>query len=183
VNGGVPTRSLRGLLAGMPDRFRIDRLITAMVMVARKEPDLGFSPQAMPVFTEFFEQLSTEHHVSVFASLAPLDVNHHALAVDIAELEVRQLGIPSSGGIKRHQQSAMERSAGRIDELRNFFLAEDGRETVGLFRIRSLGNAPGLLKRLSVKEPQGGQSDRNGARRQLSLLEQLGLVFANVSRA
>jgi hypothetical protein len=69
----------------MPNCFRIDGLITAMVLVARKEPGPGCS-QAMPVFPEFWEQLRTEHHVAVLASLAALDVHDHALAVDIAEL-------------------------------------------------------------------------------------------------
>jgi hypothetical protein len=52
-----------------------------------------------------------------------------------------------------------------------------------LFRIGSLGDAPGFLESLNVEEPQGRQTLRNGARRQLPLLEQLGLIFANVFRA
>jgi hypothetical protein len=52
-----------------------------------------------------------------------------------------------------------------------------------LFRVGSLGNAPRLLESLNVEEPQSGQTLRNGARRQFSLLEQLGLIFANMFRA
>jgi hypothetical protein len=36
--------SLGGLLAGVPDGLGIDRLITAMVAVARKQPCAGLSP-------------------------------------------------------------------------------------------------------------------------------------------
>src|SRR5258708_14959202 len=77
----------------------------------------------------------------------------------------------------------MERSARGIDESCDFFLAEDRWKAVGLFRIGSLGDAPSLLESFDVEEPQRRQAVRNCTRRQLSLLKQLGLIFANVSRA
>ena len=36
----------------------------------------------------FFEQLGAEHDVAVFAAFSSADMNHHALAVDVAELQV-----------------------------------------------------------------------------------------------
>ena len=58
----------------------------------------------------------------------------------------------------------MEKSGGRIDELRNFFLAEDRWQAMILFRIGSLGDAPAPLERLGVEEPQSRQTDRHSAR-------------------
>jgi hypothetical protein len=81
-------------------------------------------------------------------------VNDHALTVDIADPQVGQLGAPQAGSVECHQQSAMERSVSGIDETRNFFLAEDRWQTMVLFRIGSLGDAPGLLECLDVEEPQ-----------------------------
>ncbi len=118
----------------------------------------------MPVLPELFEQLGTEHHVPVFAPLAALDVNDHPLLVDVAELQVRELGIAGSGGVEGHQHRAMEGSGGRLDELRNFFLAEDRWQARGPFRIGGFGDAPALLERFAVEEPQGRQTDRHGAR-------------------
>src|SRR5882724_5421534 len=77
----------------------------------------------------------------------------------------------------------MESSARGIDESRGFFLAEDRWEAVGLFRIESLGDAPGFLESFDVEEPERCQAVRNCTRQQLPLLKQLGLIFANVSRA
>jgi hypothetical protein len=57
--------SLGGLLACMPNRFRIDRPIRAVVVVARKEPDPGSLPYAAPVLTKLLEQRKTKHHVPV----------------------------------------------------------------------------------------------------------------------
>src|ERR1700751_2699731 len=72
--------------AGMPDGFRIDRLIPAMVVLAGKEPDFGASPQRAPWLQKFFEQFGAEHHVALFPPLAALDVNDHPLLVEVAEL-------------------------------------------------------------------------------------------------
>ena len=51
----LDTRSLGGVMTRMPNRFRIDRQITAVAVVAMKEPHSGFSPQAVPMGVEFFE--------------------------------------------------------------------------------------------------------------------------------
>src|SRR2546425_649089 len=51
-----------------------------------------------------------------------------------------------------------------IDELRHFFLAQDGRQRKCPFRIGSLGGAPGPLERLGVEESQRGKISRDGAR-------------------
>ena len=132
----LDARSLGGLLAGVPRCFRIDRLITVVPAVAWKQPCAGFSRQAAPVLAQFFEQLWAEHHISIDASLAALNVNHHPLAVDVADFQVRQLGVPRSGGVERHQQNAMVGSERRIDELRDFFLAQDRRKAKWLFSDR-----------------------------------------------
>ena len=163
--------ALGGLLASLPNGFGIDGVIGAMVVMARKEPDSWFSAQALPVLTKFLQQFRTEHHVAVFASLATLDVKHHALAIDVADFQVGQFRAPYSGGVERQQQSAMEGSAGRLNELSNFFLAEDRWQAMVLFRIGSLGDAPGSVERLTVKEPQGCQTNRDATRRQLALLK------------
>src|SRR5215470_12436763 len=76
----------------------------------------------------------------------------------------------------------MVRSPSSIDELRNFFLAEDRWQAKYPFRIGSLGNAPRPPQRLDVEESKGRQMPDNRIRRQLALLEQLRLIFADVPR-
>ena len=77
------------------------------------------------MLTKFFKQLGTEHHVAVFPSLAALNVNHHTLAVDVAGLQACQFATAQTGGVERHEQRAVEGSAGRLDQSRDFFLTED----------------------------------------------------------
>jgi len=148
------------VLAGVTRRFRMDGLITTMPTVSGEEPN-GFFAQASPVCAEFFEQNGTEHHVAVLAPLATLNVNHHPLAIDVADFQASQLRIPNSGGIQGHENSSMKRCAGCIDKLRHFFLAENRGQAVGLLGIRSVGNAPRFLKRLNVEKPQGTQVVRH----------------------
>jgi hypothetical protein len=45
------------------------------------------SPQPAPVDAQGSEQLGTEHDITVLASLAAPNMNDHALAVDIADLQ------------------------------------------------------------------------------------------------
>ena len=136
MDGFLEARSQSGLLTGIPSCFRIDGLIAAMVAVARKEPGVGFWSQAVPMCTKFLEQLRAEHHIAISAPLAALNVNYHALAVDVADFQVCQLGVAHSGGVERDQQSAMQARASRIDESCDFFLAQDRREGEILFSDR-----------------------------------------------
>src|SRR5437879_9978079 len=136
-----------------------------MPTVAGKEPVAGFSPQPTPVLAHLFQQFGAAHDVAGFAALSLPDMNHHALAVDIAELQVCYLSTPQAGSVERHEQSAMEGSASGIDEPCNFFLAEDRWKVMVLLRIRSVGDTPGFLERLYVKIAQSRQVVRDGTRR------------------
>jgi len=109
-------------------------------------------------------------------------VNDHALAIDVTDFQVCQFSASYSGGVERHQQSAMIRSQSCVYESRDFFLAEDRRKAKRFFRIGRLGDAPGFLESFDVEESQSCQSLRDCTRRQLALLEQLGLIFTDVFR-
>src|SRR5208337_5653449 len=110
---------------GMVDRLGSDGPITGVPMLARKQPYAGLSSQPVPVLPQLVEQLGAEQHIAISASFAALDVNHHALAVHVADLQVCQLRIPNTGGVERHQDGAVVRTTRRVDQLRDFFLTED----------------------------------------------------------
>src|SRR5207253_11104267 len=85
-------------------------------------------------------------------------------------------------GVEGEQRSTMKRSERCVGESLEFFPAEDRRKVKCFFRVGRLRDAPGFLESLDVEESQSCQSLRNRARRQLALLEQLGLIFTNVLR-
>src|SRR5229473_3557580 len=172
-----------GSFAGVVDHLGSDGVIASMTALARKQPYARFSSQPVPVLSEFVEQLWAEQYIAVFATFTALDVDDHALAVDVTHFQACEFGTAESGGIERHQQSAMQRRASRIDELRHFLLAEDRWQVNGLLRVGRLGNAPGSLERLDVEKAQSRQMLRHRVRRELPLVEQRGLIFADVSRS
>src|SRR5437879_13218281 len=155
MDGTIKARALRGFLGGVVYRFCVDRVIRSRPTAAGKEPVAGFSLQPTPVLAQLFKQLGAEHDVAVFAALSSADMNHHALAVDIAGLQVCYLSTPQAGSVESHEHSAMEGSASGVDEPYNIFLADVVRGVMGLFPITILTAAPVFLSLRAVKGPVG----------------------------
>ena len=82
-----------------------------------------------------------------------------------------KFGAPHASGIKGHEQNAFAGSARCMDELRDFFPAQNRRQVACLLRIRSVGDAPGSVERLDVEKAQRCQVLAYGIRRQLALLK------------
>ena len=78
--------SVGRLLAGLPDRIGVDRLIPSMPAVAGKQPHAGLATQTAPVLAQRLQQLRAEHHIAVFPALSTLNMDDHALTVDVADL-------------------------------------------------------------------------------------------------
>src|SRR4029077_8066713 len=112
--------------AGVTRGLGIDGPSTGVPAITGKQPQTGFFAPSSPVCAEFVEQNGTEHYVTVLATLAALDVNHHPSAINVADFQARQLRVPNPGGIEGHEDSSMKWCASRIDELGHFFLTENG---------------------------------------------------------
>ena len=82
----VESGAFGGDLACGPENLSGDRVTCGVPSVAWEEPLLRLAPEATPVSAQCFKQLRAEHHVAVLAALALPDMNHHALAVDVAHL-------------------------------------------------------------------------------------------------
>ena len=55
MDGFFEVRALGGSVTGMPNRFRVDGVVSSMPTVTGEEPVAGFSPEPMPVFAQFLE--------------------------------------------------------------------------------------------------------------------------------
>ena len=169
-----------GILAGVARCLGIHGLIAAVPAIPWKQPDTGSFAQPPPVRAQFFEQDRAEHHVAILATLAALDVENHALAVHVADLQASQLRIANASGVESHEHGAIKVGRSGVDELPYFFLTENGGQTVAFLGIGSVGNAPWLLQCLDVEKPQGTQMMGHRTGRQLLHGEELGLVLPNV---
>jgi hypothetical protein len=68
------------------------------------------------VRAQFLEQDGAEHDVAVLLAFAALNVHDHAAAVDVADLQTRELGAARAGPVEGHQNGAIEGSRRSIDE-------------------------------------------------------------------
>jgi hypothetical protein len=169
-----------GILASVARGFGLHGLIAAVPAIPWKQPDTGSFAQPPPVRAEFFEQDRAEHHVAILATFAALDVENHALAVHVADLQASQLRVPNASGVESHEHSAIKGSRSGVDELRYLFLTENGGQTVAFLGIGRVSNAPRLLQCLDIEKPQGAQVVCHRTGRELPPGEELGLVLPDV---
>jgi hypothetical protein len=50
------------------------------------------------------KQMRRQHHIAIFAAFALLDADHHALAVDVTDLQRHHLGDAQSGPVSHAQR-------------------------------------------------------------------------------
>ena len=170
-------------LAGTPKDLGGHGLAGCVPAVAGKEPLLRLAPQPAPVVTQFIEQLGAEHDIAVLAALALPDMNHHPLAVDVADLQVGCFRAACTGGIHGHQQDAMKGCVRRVDQARHLLLAEYLRKVANLLRIGRFGDAPAALQHVDIEEAQRRKPHDDGVGTVLQLGEEHRLILANVFRA
>src|SRR5271157_4728824 len=171
-----------GLAAGVIDGLGSDGMIRRMVAAPGEQPLRRFALQPVPVVAQSFQQDGTEHDISVLTAFPAANVDDHASAVDIGNLQAGQLGAPCPGAIERHQYDAMKPSPRRVDEEGHFCGAQYAGQVSRPLRIRCISHAPCLLNRLDEEEAQPGQSLGDGMCGEFPLAEQIGLVMADVLR-
>src|SRR6516165_5870886 len=98
VDGFVDAGGLGSLATSQPHDIGRDGSVGALAFQGtREEVGLGLHPT--PVLAQSFQQLGTERNIAVTATLALGNANHHALAINVADLETAQLGPPQGGKI------------------------------------------------------------------------------------
>jgi hypothetical protein len=135
------------------------------------------------VSAQFTEQDGAEHDVAVLATLAVLNVHDHASAIDVADLQARELGGAHAGAEEGHQNGAIEGSRRSLDELCYFFLTENGGQAIAFLGIGNISNAPRSFERLDVEEAQSTEMVGHRTGSQFVQGEELGLVLADVLRS
>ena len=91
---------------------------------------------ALPIVPEHIEEFGRQHDIAVFAALALLDPDDHALAVDRGGREADGFGDPQAGRVTDGQNHAVLQIVHRAQEARHFLLAQHNRQ---LFRLTTGG--------------------------------------------
>ena len=97
--------------------------------------------------------MGRQHDVSVLAALALLDPDHHALAVDIGNLERNHFGGAQSCPIGNTQRRFVFEPRRGIEEARYLLRTQHDRELAGLVDKRRVLDDGVSLERDPEKEP------------------------------
>src|SRR5215469_451527 len=106
----------------LPDDIGRDRYVgTAVMHSSGEEVGLRFHPA--PIDSKGFEQYRTQWYFTIMATLSLVNADHHALAVNVGDLESAQFGSAHGGGVESHEQGAVKQITGGIDEPSHFLWA------------------------------------------------------------
>ena len=151
--------------------------------IHRAGKQMGLRPHPAVILAQRPEQIGTERHVTIFAALALADVDEHALAVDVFDLEVAHLGSPHTGRVERHEHGPVEEVAGRVDQRNRLVLAQDDGQASRPFRIRELVQLVGPLESLYEEEAECRSLVADRAGFQLALFDQMRLILPDFVQA
>src|SRR6266478_6202525 len=137
---------------GMAGAIELARRHRLHAVAARKQPALRSC--RLPPGAQQFEEMWRQHHVTVFTAFALLDADHHALAVDVADLERDHLGGAQTGAISHTQRCLVLKSRRGLQQPRHLLWTENDRQLAGLVEERGVLDDVGSLERNSEEEPQ-----------------------------
>src|SRR6266568_3916483 len=167
------------LLARFPSHFCRDGLIgPAVLHCAREQVRLRTHPS--PVFAQRLQQLRIQRNIPVAGAFAEVNVNDHPCTVDVAYLEIAQLGAAHTGRVKRHHHGAMEQIAGGVDQPGDLLHSQDCGKPARYLWIRQLFNQIRSFECLDEEEAQGSRAESYRCGGQLFLFEQIRLIRADV---
>src|SRR5580693_4044109 len=78
----------------------------------------------LPPLAQQREQIRREHRIAIPAALATLDSDQHALAVDIGDLQRRDLSHAQAGAIGDRESRLMLEAGGRVEQSRDLVPAQ-----------------------------------------------------------
>ena len=142
-----PRRGVDGA-AELAGRHWIDRVLT------RKQPSLR--PRRPPPLAQQFEQLGREHDVPISLSLALLNPQRHALAIDVGHFQGHDLGHAQARPVGDAERGPVLDAGRRFEKARHLLLAQHDRRLARLLHGRQRADEVRPFERHLEEEPQRG---------------------------
>ena len=162
-------------------RHRLDRV------AARKQPALR--PRRLPPGAQQLEQLRRQHDVAVLAALALLDADHHALAVDVGDLERDHLGDAQARAVGDAQRRLVLEPGAASSSRAHLLGAQHHRQLARLVDERRCARRSRAASSVTLKKNRSADDgliegrDADAARRQMQLKAAQVLEARRVGRA
>ena len=135
-----------------------------------------------PPDPQAFEQYRGEHRVAILLSLTLLDAQGHALAVDVADLQVHHLVDAQPRAIGQRQGRLVLEMAGRRNQAADFLGTEDHRQFARQMHRLHLGHQVAAVQRDGEEELQAADGRVQRGRRD-AVIDQMQLVIAQILHA
>src|ERR1017187_2905729 len=174
--------TLGGLVYRLPDDLFRNRDI-GPPSLHRTWEQIGLGLHPAPILAQSLQQLGGQQDIAVAGSLALANVNDHALAVDVGDLEMAHLGSAQARCIQHHHHGAMHKVAGRIDQARYLLLVKYGRQSQRPLRKWNVIGKVGPPESLDVEKAQSAGAKPNSPRRQLTIAKQMNLILPDMVQA
>ena len=123
LDARVPGR----IVADMPDGF-VGQVLAVRSGLTGKQPRFRLLPS--PVFTERFEEPRTERHIAILAALALVNMDDHALTIDVLDAQADQFATSHASGVESHEDGSCLQSACCLDQAGHFVRAQYARGAV-----------------------------------------------------
>ena len=155
VAQGVCGRQLRdpsgrnGVFDGALDGPRMHVVLWPL---AGEEPVLGMKQQ--PPGAQQRQQRDGQGHEAVLLAFAAADVNHHALAVDVADLQRAGLGDPQPRRVGHREQHPIARPGNGSENGEHLGLRKDHRQPQRQLGVGDVADELLTLKHDAVEEAQ-----------------------------
>src|SRR5215831_11428857 len=122
----------RTLATGMPYHFVCDRPLLICLLESRGEQiDLRLHFAGSPVRPERLQKLWREWQFPIARVLTLVDMDDHALAVDIGDLQLCGFSSPKTGGVQKQQDGSVANVGRGCDQLLNLLRAEHHGKLLG----------------------------------------------------
>jgi len=142
---------------------------------SREDPDRG--AMRPPEFPQHREDLLRQGDVAILLCLA-VDVEQHAGAVDVADLQASAFGEAQATGVDRGQAGAVGRDADLLEDRVDLLSAQDHGETFLLLGSDDVEDAPCTLEGLFVEELDAAQGDGDRSASELLDVDEVEEVLA-----
>src|SRR5207244_11170119 len=116
------------------------------------------------------------------AALALLDSKHHALAIDVADLQLARFAPTQAGAVEREQQRAVIEILRARDETLDLVRAEHDRQAEALLRIRQVLAHVASLQHITAEESQRADLRDHRPHGEPPLLEEIQVVASEPGR-
>ncbi len=115
-----------------------------------------------PVATEQSQCGVRKGDIAIFGTFAAVDVDQHALALDVGDLQVERLLEPQPAGVDGGEEGVVVRRLHTPEDASDLFHAEHGGEAVLVLRPQDVEDVPVALKDVLVEETDAAVADPHG---------------------